>query len=924
MSAAVFGREEELGSIHAFLEQIQRGPATLVLEGEPGIGKTILWQAGVEHARRLFDCILSYRGVEAEATLAFAALCDLLEDVVEEGLPLLAPPRRRALEVALLLEKPGGEPPDPHAIALGFLDILRRIADSGPVLIAVDDLQWVDPSSLRVILAALRRLQGDRVGLLATSRMAPDEEPPFEIDRALPEDRVRRLSVKPLSLGALYRLLEERLGLELTRPELVRVGEVTGGNPFFAIELGRELMQTKRRLAAGRPLPVPGNLKRLLGARLARLSTETREVLLTAAAQSRPTVEALSAVHGIAASVTETLDEAARAGVVELEGSRIRFAHPLLAAVCYEEAHVWKRRAAHRRLAATIGDVEERARHLALATDGPDEYVASALDDAAVRAAARGATAAAAELSELASDLTPADDAGEHRRRLQAAEFHRLAGDRGRAARILEKLLPEAESGAERADILFSLARVQRTDLPGVIELCRQALEEDKDDDARCARILTYLSWVRMLEADIRPALADARAGLERAERVGDPTLVARAIARVAMSETWTLDETPGLLERGVEIEERLGRGLEIHASPKWTLARRLMCADDFDQARILIEEAEANALAHGDEGTRGLILFFLGWLEFMAGHSERGLHHLETVVDLAEQLHDEQLRSMTGSAQAGVDILLGRVPEARAAIERALAISEGVSDTLIRIGQLGSAGFLELSLGNFSAADKYLRPLPAQVMALGWDHPLVSSCWQDSVEVLIALGELEAARAYLDAYEDRAQRSGAPSARAIAARCRGLLSAAEGDLPAAHSAFARALAEHDRGARPFELGRTLLALGSVRRRSKQKRAAREAIEQGLAIFEDLGARLWVDRARDELTRIAGRPPSSTELTEAEDRVAALVAEGLSNKEVASALFVSVHTVEAHLSRVYRKLGIRSRAELAHRLPAKV
>jgi DNA-binding CsgD family transcriptional regulator len=921
MRAAVIGREDELGAIQAFLEQVRHGPATLVLSGEPGIGKTILWQAGVEQAKRTHR-VLSHRAGETEARLSFAALSELLVDVLEETLPSLATPRRHALEVALLLGEPGEKPPDPRAIGLAFLDVLRTLAKASPVLLAVDDLQWLDPSSAGLLEFALRRLRTERVGLLASSRIEPGARVAVDVVRSFADERVQRLSLDPLSRGVLYRLLRERLGLELARPELVRLAEVTGGNPFFALEMGRELTRARGRLAPGRPLPVPGELRKLLGGRLARLHAETREVLLTAAALAGPTVELLAGAHGDGDRTVEALEEAVRAGVLELEDSRVIFSHPLLASVCYEEAPLWRRRAAHGRLTAVVTGVEERARHLALAAGGPDMGVASALDEAADQAAARGATAAAAELSELAAELTlPESPHERRRRRLAAANFHRLAGDRDRAGAILEELLAEVPRGRERADVLFGLALLQRADLPATTRLCEEALLEAEDDDAAGAEIIAFLGWMRVREGDIRGALVHARAQLEKAERVGDPVLLARAIARVTTAETLACDVTPGLIERGVAIEQRLGRSLELHESPTAAHVRLLISLGELDRARVLLQEAEAKAAASGDEGTRAHLLFNLTWLEWFAGRWERALQHAGTVAQLAEQLGDEQLRSLILTARATVDAHLGRVDEARAAADEARAISDAAGNEIFRIWDFAVLGHVELSLGNLRAAERWLRPLPARLVSLGWNDP-VEELWPDTIEVLIALGELPLARSYLVQFEERAQRLGGPWPQAAAARCRGLLAATEGDFAVAFEAFERALGEHARMPGAFERGRTLLALGSTRRRAKQKRAARQALEQALAVFDELGARQWAAKTRDELARIGGRRPAPKNLTETEQRVASLAAEGRSNKEIAAALFVSAHTIEAHLSRVYRKLEIRSRAELAHRMAA--
>jgi hypothetical protein len=234
--------------------------------------------------------------------------------------------------------------------------------------------------------------------------------------------------------------------LELTRSELARLQDVSDGNPYFALELGRELVRTQRRPAAGHGMRVPESLRDLLGGRLAQLPAEVADVLLEIAALARPTVELVAAADGDLERVQKAISLAAAEKIVELDESRVRFAHPLLASICYEMAPVWKRRAVHRALAGVTSDIEERARHLALGAEGPDAEVAFELDRAAERAAGRGATAAAAELYELAVGLSPDDPAASRRRRLRAARYHRLAGDQERAAVVLQELLPEVPS----------------------------------------------------------------------------------------------------------------------------------------------------------------------------------------------------------------------------------------------------------------------------------------------------------------------------------------------------------------------------------------------------------------------------------------------------------------------------------------------
>jgi DNA-binding CsgD family transcriptional regulator len=229
------------------------------------------------------------------------------------------------------------------------------------------------------------------------------------------------------------------------------------------------------------------------------------------------------------------------------------------------------------------------------------------------------------------------------------------------------------------------------------------------------------------------------------------------------------------------------------------------------------------------------------------------------------------------------------------------------------------AVGLLELSVGDAEAAHGRLGSLVERVDAGGVREPGSARFVFDDVEALIGLGRLEEAEVLLDRWEDRACQLNRASALAAARRCRGLLSAARGDLDDAAGSLERALAEHERAPLPFERGRTLLVVGAVRRRANQRRAAREVLGEALRVFEGLGAPLWAAKAKAELARIGGRTTAGTELTATEERVAELVAQGLTNKAVAGELFVTDRTVEGHLSRIYAKLGVRSRAELARR-----
>ncbi len=916
MATDVIGREDELASIESFFDRVETGPAALVLSGEAGIGKTILWESGVEEARGRFGRVLSCHGVEAEASLSYAGLSDLLADSLDDIASSLPLPRRRALEVALLLAEPGEAPPDPHAIGLAVLDALRALAERGPVLVALDDAQWLDPPSAGVLQIALRRLREEPIGLLATLRLGPDVESAVELERVFSETRLVDLSIGPLSLAAVQRLLTTRLGLDLTRPEITRVQDATAGNPFFALELGRELVRTNTRPTAGRALPMPESLQELLGDRLARLPTHTGDVLLQAAALARPTLELVTAAYGEREPVLEALEAAVREGVVGLDDSSIRFTHPLLASISYEQAPVWKRRAVHRALANVVTDVEERARHLALAAEGPDSVVASYLDAAAEQAAARGAPRAAGELSELAADMTPDDPLLTRRRRLQAGKYYSRAGSRDQAVALLDQLLEQVPPGPERADVLLARISTFVGDTSVLLALSDEALDSAEDDDVRSARVLASRTWVHLIKADGAAALADGRAALRKAEQADDPTLVVTTIARLAQAEVWGADVTPGLLERGVEIEERLGLELDYRTSPRAYLPRLLMRRGELGRARAMLEEAEASSAASGDAFTRTHALWYLSILEWLAGRWQLALAHAATANDVTEQLWEHTM--YVGRFRALIETDLGLVEQARASAEGGLAYARSSSNETFLIVTLGVLGRLELALGNLEAAGDYLRELPGRLLAGGLNDP-TQPLWSDAIETLVALGELEQAGVYLEDYERYAGQLGSPLAMEGVLRCRGLLYAATGDVPAALAAFDGAIAEQPIPVWPFERGRTLLCLGVVRRQAQQKRAARENLEQALALFEELGARLWADKARAELRRIGGRAPTSDDLTETERRVAELAGRGRSNKEIAAELFMGVSTVEAHLSHVYRKLGVR-RAGLASRL----
>jgi len=917
----IVGRGAELRLVEEFLDAVGAGPAALLLEGEVGIGKTALWaQARSEAAGRSFR-VLASRPAAAEARLTYAALGDLLAEVPDEALAELPAPQRRALEVALLRAEPEERRPLPRAVALGLLGVLRALARQGPVLVAIDDVQSVDQPSASVLAFAARRLQGERVGLLVAWRVEGASAVPLDLDHAFPEGRLRRARIGALGMAELDRLLGIRLGVPLPRRTVARLHEMSGGNPFFALEIGRAVLELGDPRQPSDELPVPASLQELVGDRLARLSGPAREAAQVAAALSRPTVALVEAAGG----GPEAVEAAVQAGVVELDGERVRFTHPLLASVAHAQLPPARRRRLHGRLAGILDDPEERGRHLALAADRPDAEVAAALDEAARRARARGAPGAAAELWEQARRLSP-DGAGDQARRrgVEAAERHFEAGEIERARSLLEEVAAESPPGRERASVLARLGwvRAHGESFRAGAEVFGAALAEYADDAALRIEVELGLAWCTHATSTIPAAEAHARTALELAETLGDPTLLAGALSHVAFLESL---QGGGVALATIERAVALGHApawSQILGRPDWIHALLLQWAGQLGASRTRFEALYRDAVDRGDEHSLPVVLFQLARVELLTGDWEHAKAHAAECGEttLLAGLASERPFSLT--IEALVDAHLGLVEPATAKIAEGLELAWRLGTRSAGFELLAARGFLELSLGDAAGADATFGQLIALVRPAGFGEPALFRYHGDAVEAKLALGHRDEAEALLDELERLAAAPAGTWARTVAARCRGLLHATGGDLDAAHRALEGALQRHDELGQPFERARTLLVLGSVRRRDRKKRAAREALGGALEIFDQLGATLWADRTRQELARVGGRPPQSAGLTPTEERVAALVASGRTYREAADALFISPRTVQWNLSKVYRKLGVRSRAELAARLSA--
>ena len=910
----VIGRDAELARTAAFLDALPSGPSGLVIEGEAGAGKTTLWLAAVEEARERGYRVLETRPAEAEAGLPFAGLGDLVEGTLDEVLDELPEPQADALRVALLLAPPRGVPPDERTVAVALLGAVRVLAYAGPVLIAVDDVQWLDPPSATVATFAWRRLRGEPVGLLLAHRLGTHAPA-----RLVDDPRLSPLTVGPLTLGAVHRLLHERLGLVLSRPALRRVHEVAGGNPFFALELGRSLQRHEAEISPGEPLPVPERLQALVQDRLEELPPRSREVLGAAAALSQPTLGLLAAA---VAGGEEALRPALEAHVIELDADRVRFTHPLLTSAAYQSMEPIGRRELHRRLAELVPDVDERARHLALSTDAPDATIAGALEDAAEYARARGATATAAELCEEARRLTPSDRPEDAQRRTVAAARYRfVAGDTMRARELLEQALAAARTGSARAEALVILAHLARFegDQAQSADFARQALAQPGTDDrvrAEAARNLANTLF--FMREELESAFEHAALAADLAAQSGVVSLQAQSLSDRGMVETLLGRPTAAATLR--TADELRFEPERIGDSPSHAWGVSLYWTDELEHAAARLRQIHEVAVGRGDEASVPMILANIAMTEYLAGHWLEAARLAEEGYEVALQTAQRPQQSWAVSIRALVRASLGREVEARADAEEAFTLAGERGMGVARIQAVWALGLLELSLDRPEEAARVLAPHRERLLAAGVGEPGTIRFVPDEIEALIALGRLDEAEERLGWLEERGRTLDRASALAAGLRCRGLLAAATNDGEGAVGAFEQALAQHARVPMPFDRARTLLALGGALRRAKRKRDARATLEEAETSFATLGAALWEEKAAAELGRIGGRRAAGDELTPAEERVAALVAEGRTNKEAAAALFLTERTVEFHLTHVYRKLGVRSRAELTRRL----
>ncbi len=904
------GRESECDRIDLLIDGGREGRSgVLVIAGEPGIGKSALLGYARERARDM--AVLSARGSERESELAFAALHALLRPAlgVLERIP---PAQRDSLRAALALG--AGEDADRLAVYAGTLNVLAEAAEDRPLLVLVDDAQWLDRASAEALLFAAGRVAGEALAVLFAGRRGGMG--------AFETTDLPQLVLRPLDVESSRALLRARQGALLAPDVEQRLLGAACGNPLALLELPGTLAEEQlvgRTPIAG-PLPVTERIERTYITAVRALPPDTQRALLVAAAsEERDAIVVDSAVSRLEISA-RALDAAEAGGLLTRGKRALEFRHPLVRSAVYQAAVPAERRAAHRALADVLTEEPDRhAWHLAAAAERPDEGIAAALDEAAERARARGGFSSQARALERAAELSP--DRSARARRLHAASVAAYwAGDADRAIRLAEQALPLVEDLLLRADIRHRMTVIAdwhgrwRGQAIPTEELELDAARLEGLDPRRAAALLGVILQRRFqaLETESALALAERRLGL-CAPMGGERHL--RALQDLARAHGLRGNAA----EASAVIDEVLANTTEEQTLAFATnIAEPLIWLERYDQCRRFLSASVAEARAEGNIVRLIFELTNLALLELRTGRLTVAVAAASEARSLAEGTGNEYIEACNLATLARVDAVRGNAAECRSRTERASQLARALGDQLVHSETRIALALLALGEGRPAEAVEELEPVAALAERNRVGEPSVLPYGADLAEAYVRLGDSSLAERELASFRRRADRTGRTWALAASARCAGLL--AGDDSFDGH--FREALTHHAASAAsPFERARTELCYGERLRRAGRRVDAREQLKSALVTFEQLGARPFLERARAEL-RASGEtwrkrdPTAAEQLTPQELQITLQVAEGKTNRDVGAALFLSPKTVEFHLTRIYRKLDIHSRAEL--------
>ena len=906
----LIGRKTEQATLNALVDGAVRGQGgALVVTGEPGIGKTILLERAAEV---LADraTVLRASGRESEIDLPFAVLANLLRPA-ERAFGALPGPQSDALRRALGLEK--GDAVDRLSVGVATLGVIDRLAARSPLLIVVDDLQWVDGPSRATLLFAARRVASLPVALVLAAREGELSESELGDLPTLPLRGLR-----PRDAGA---LLTDATRVPLDAAVRRRLLEFAEGNPLALVELPAALSdaQLSGDDPLGEPIPVNGGIERAFRSRITRLPERARLALLVAAAAGSDVGAAIAPTLKTLGLEMRDFVPAEADGLISVHSRRVSFRHPLVRSVVYHGEGEPARRDVHRTLATVEKDPDRRAWHRYAAADGVDESAALELDAAAHRALARGAPASAARAFEAAARLSK-DQETKGRRLTGAARAAHRAADVTGARRFSRAAGDLTTDPVALADLLLvdSDLRMRDGDLEGAHRaLVAQAEKLVSIDRRRAATMLLLASKLRIYRLE-------AQAGADEVERALAllPSSEHDVVHLVALSMSRTVAGREGALDAALAAAAAAKRAPHGHAHTLG-IAWPLIWLEEYRAARAAIAWAvslqrEAGFLLYLPQG-----LLALAELDFRTGDWASA----RSAGGEALELFVETRQPSEAASAAGV---LSRVEAARGNGDACRDLAQRAFTSDVEFGLRSASAHALAALGLLALGGRHpeeaVTPLEASERIAR--HGSVGEPWlipsgPDLIEALARAGHKGRALEALRRFEERIGGTGRISASAAAARCAGVLADGNGW----RDQFEHALALHDGVPTPFERARTELCYGERLRRSRQRSDARDRLRSALEVFDQLGARPWAKRARAELRASGQRARRRTApvdtLTPQELAVAKLVSDGARNRDAAATLFVSEKTIEFHLGNVYRKLGVRSRLELARSMTAR-
>jgi DNA-binding CsgD family transcriptional regulator len=916
------GRTDLLASVESHLA----AGGSIVLTGSSGIGKTAVMDAVAAAAAGRGERVLRVAGAQTERWISYSGLADLFSQVPVEYVAELPDPQRSAVNAVLLRgHATGGGSRIRLARRLAWLALLERCANDGPVLVVADDAQWLDAESADVMAYAARRLPGRPVRAIVAERWSErDRVSPARAGTLAPPPIVE-IPVPPLAPHDLAELLEL---YALPARAATRLHADSGGNPYLALALGGAFAD--RSPVSWRPVPLPRRVDALLRERLAGLPAEVRQTLLIAALATRPTVELL--LRAGRADAHRDVRLAAAAGVLVTDGSLIRFTPSAAATVIAESATAARRSTVHTELSMVVTDAVERARHRALAATDPDAEVARSLVTAADEARRRGALSLAAELYLLAADRTPPEL---HAERLEwlvaAAEVGAAASRHEIANRAAEAVLAADSRPAHRVRVRIALIDLSGQAMADMDETFAAAVADADGDPALMAPLRLRLSWQAMVDGNSLRGVVEAEKAVELAHSVGDTATEAMALAQEAQcSRVLGRPDYLQPLERALALPQPAQDGL-LHLTPRYKAARFNVFDDRLEEARedllrmlALVERGGGEELVE--------VLRSLSEVSARAGRCADALDFAGRAIRVGQEAGLSPGPAWYNGAVA--ELAGGSLGRAAAYAERGCRASEQERDSIYLSRCLHALGEARMRSGDVRAGVAALRRIRALEQSQGIIEPSMLRWHSDLAAGLVAVGELDEAEATIAsaraAIADRVHKRGVT---ARLDRADALLRAERADTEGAASLLQAAATTFEQLGQPIEHGHTLLVLARIERRRRRYAAARTVAAEALAELTRIGAKPWAEQAARTLARLDGTAvagedapasngaaDSTAALTGTEARIAAMVREGASNREIASRMFLSVKTVEAALTRIYRKVGVRSRTQLSSRL----